>query len=201
MKIVHISDSHGKHIGLKLPKGEVLIHSGDFCEYGIDAEISAFLDWFREQPFENKILIAGNHDSDLAECQGFESLQFNLDGIHYLNHSDVIIDGVKFFGSPKSPSQFGGAFTYWPGDEDWSKIPSDTDVLITHGPPKSIFDDGLGCDSLASKVKELSLKAHCFGHIHQAKGMSNVNNTTYSNAAESINLIQLNHETKGLQND
>lgn len=34
LKIVCISDSLGKHGGVRLPEGEVLIHAGDFMTYG-----------------------------------------------------------------------------------------------------------------------------------------------------------------------
>lgn len=189
MKIIHISDTHGNHTELSLPPGDVLIHSGDFCKFGIDVEINAFLNWFRKQPFTHKILIGGNWDSDLAECQGIEELQFDLEGITYLCDDSVIIDGVKFFGSPKSPSEFGGAFTYHPQDSDWSMIPDDTDVLITHCPPKGILDDNLGCPKLAERISELDLNMHLFGHIHQAKGVQKINDTFYSNAAESVHAL------------
>lgn len=39
MRIVHISDTHGHHSQLRLPQGDVLVHSGDFSDYGIDVAI------------------------------------------------------------------------------------------------------------------------------------------------------------------
>jgi calcineurin-like phosphoesterase family protein len=194
MKIIHISDTHGRHKNLLLPPGDVLIHSGDFSDYGIDVETHAFLSWFKEQPFKYKILVAGNHDEFMYESEGIEGLQFDLDGIHYLNESEVVIEGVKFYGSPRVPSDFSMAFTYYPEDANdvWKDLPADVDVLITHGPSKGFLDDGLGCKALRLKVDEMpNLKAHLFGHIHQAKGMLKKGSTFLSNAAESVNVIQI----------
>lgn len=191
MRIVHISDTHGKHRDLVLPPGDVLVHSGDFCELGIDVEINAFLNWIDRQSYKHIVLISGNHDSDLAECEGFVDLQFEFGRVHYLCNDSIVIDGVKFYGSPYTPSEFGDSFTYYPEDADWSNIPNDTDVLVTHGPPRDILDDGQGCSALKTRVAELNLKAHLFGHIHQSKGMKKKGNTFYSNAAESIHVLEL----------
>ena len=106
MHIVHISDTHGKHRDLSLPAGDVLIHSGDFSQYAIDVETVDFLDWFRGQPFKHKIMIAGNHDKTLSDCNGDELKHYDFDGIHYLNGGAVVIDGIKFYGSPQAPSDF-----------------------------------------------------------------------------------------------
>ena len=53
-------------------------------------------------------------------------------------------------------------------------IPSDTNILITHSPPKGILDfdestgEHLGSWYLKERVEELeNLKAHIFGHIHE----------------------------------
>lgn len=215
LKVVHISDTHGKHQELCLPEGDVLIHSGDFSVYAIDEETESFLDWFRNQNFKHKILIAGNHDRTLFESRGFEDKQFNLKDIVYLSdHSltgqclvndmrvgakqiggknSVVIDGFTFYGSAWTPSDFQMSFTYYPGEgqEFWEKVPRDVDVLITHGPAKGMLDNDKGCLDLAERMSDLNIKAHLFGHIHEAKGQEVKNGVIYSNAAESINVFTL----------
>jgi len=62
MKFVVISDTHGQHRSLKLPKGDVIIHAGDISKSGHPVEIEDFLDWFSKLKFKYKIFIAGNHD-------------------------------------------------------------------------------------------------------------------------------------------
>lgn len=57
---VCISDTHCKHEDLgELPKGDVLLVSGDFTQEGRPSELRAFADWLRKQPFRHKVLVAG----------------------------------------------------------------------------------------------------------------------------------------------
>lgn len=145
------------------------------------------------QPHKHKILISGNWDETLHECKGFESDSFDMTGIHYLCDSEVVIEGVKFYGSPKTHSDFVQAFTYYLEDADgqWHEIPDDTDVLITHGPMEGILDDGCGCKALRTKVEEVKPKLHLFGHIHQSHGFVESNGTTFSNASCVVNVFNL----------
>ena len=64
VSIVHISDTHGRHADLVLPSAQMLIHTGDFCEYGTDAEWESFNLWLGEiKPNYRWIfVIMGNHD-------------------------------------------------------------------------------------------------------------------------------------------
>lgn len=194
MNITHISDTHGKHRLLELPGGDVLVHSGDFSELGMDVETESFLNWFRQQPYQYKILIAGNHDRTLFEVQGSEESAYDLEGIYYLNHSGVEIEGVAFYGAPSTPLDFPMAFCYYPEDAEkvWCDFPKKVDVLITHGPAKGILDNGYGCHILAKKIEQLvGLQAHLFGHVHEAKGMVNINGAVHSNASSGFHLIEL----------
>ena len=55
-------------------------------------------------------------------------------------------------------------------------IPSDIDVLITHGPPKGVLDkcrDGrrVGCPHLLYRVEAIQPVMHIFGHIHESRGI------------------------------
>lgn len=54
----------------------------------------------------------------------------------------------------------------------WEKIPANTDILITHGPPKGhgdTSDQGVscGCEELLARIKVLKPALHIFGHIHE----------------------------------
>jgi predicted phosphodiesterase len=143
MKITFISDTHNKHNHLTsnaynniLGSGDVLVHAGDCTSMGKSHEITNFLNWLSMTDFKHKIFIAGNHDfgfemhTDIAE-------EFKEKGIIYLFDSEVIIDGVKFYGSPWQPEFYDWAFNLPRGEklaEKWAKIPGNTDILITHGP-------------------------------------------------------------------
>lgn len=61
----------------------------------------------------------------------------------YLENSTCDMFGYKVFGSPYTPTFFDWAFNLDIGPHlqaVWNEIPDDTDILITHGPPKDILD-------------------------------------------------------------
>lgn len=205
MKIVCISDTHNKHQKLKLPACDLLIHAGDFSGKGKSAEIFDFMKWFssKEVPGKHKIFISGNHDfaMESSECGIYEK-QANDLGIIYLNDTGIEIDGVKIWGSPISPWFHDWAFNRQRGMEirkHWDLIPKDTEILITHGPPKGILDktwrgQNVGCEELSKMIFEekklTELKLHVFGHIHEDKGIKDVAGIRFINAS-SVNINPL----------
>ena len=70
---------------------------------------------------------------------------------------------------------------------DYPKISDDTDVLITHSPAYGILDidDGInyGSEEILTKLSDLHLKAHLFGHIHAQHGVMTQKGVTFSNGA------------------
>ena len=143
MQIIAISDTHGKHRDVELPRGDVLVHAGDFTVGGEKSATLDFVNWFSVQPFEHKLFIAGNHDL-WAESHEEELTSYaNEQGVHYLCNSAVEIAGLTFWGSPQTPRFMDWAFMYSPGGEaesQWNQVPESVDVLVTHGPPKGILD-------------------------------------------------------------
>ncbi len=185
MKLCILSDSHGLHDQVKVEPSDVLIHCGDCTNDAGQAALRNFLVWLERQPAKDKILIAGNHDwafekwPDLAQAMVKEFAP----SVHYLQDSGVEIDGVKFWGSPMTPSFYGWAFNRDRGDaikRHWDLIPEGTDVLVTHGPPKGFLDYNkydkfhCGCEDLLNAITQLSPKLHCFGHIHQGHGAQEI---------------------------
>lgn len=192
MKVCIISDTHNKHKRLaKLPEADVIIHCGDFTSMGYSHEILEFMKWFSQLPYNNKIIIAGNHDW-LFETNGIIAREKVPENVNYLEDSEVIIDGIKFYGTPVSLPFMNWAFNR-PEEklkQHWEAIPDDTDVLITHQPPFGIFDWSVydnkhtGSPSLYFEVVErIKPKIHCFGHIHSGHGIKVIENTTFVNAS------------------
>ena len=70
---------------------------------------------------------------------------------------------------------------------NYSKIPGDTDILITHSPAYGIldFDDGInyGSEEISAKISTIKLRAHLFGHIHAQHGIIEKHGIIYSNGA------------------
>jgi Icc-related predicted phosphoesterase len=188
MKLVIISDTHTFHKKMTspIPDGDVLIHCGDICNQGFMFEVTDFIDWFIGHPHKYKIFIAGNHDFALMKkIQKIRGIldSLALENVFYLEDSGVTIGNVNFWGSPWQPEFHNWAFNLPRGKplkEKWDLIPSNTNVLITHGPPKTdgntdyvIYGEkNIGCEELAIKIEQLSeLQVHCFGHIHEGYGV------------------------------
>jgi predicted phosphohydrolase len=193
MKIICISDTHGLHGHLKgkIPDGDMIIHSGDFCNGGDYFECVEFFAWFGSLPHKYKLVIAGNHDVWMEKASRSEINAIIPPGIHYLQDEGVTIEGLNFWGSPVQPEFFDWAFNRKRGlaiQEHWNLIPKNTDVLITHGPPMSILDKApdnthVGCANLFTTIRDLKLKLHVFGHIHDGYGIEVKNNIMFVNAA------------------
>lgn len=191
MTIVAISDTHGKHQSIVLPKGDMLIHAGDVSSRGKENEVVAFLKWFAATDFAYKIFIAGSHDF-YFERFGDEIInQLIPPNVIYLNDSGIEIEGVKIWGSPISPWFYDWAFNRYRGNEikkHWDEIPQNTDILITHGPVFGILDttsrnENVGCKDLLEKINEINPKFHICGHIHEAYGQIKNNQTEFLNAS------------------
>lgn len=194
MRLACISDTHNQHDALRLPSGDVLIHAGDFTGVGRSHEVEAFAKWLGAQPHRHKILIAGNHDwlfeRDNAQARAW--LARYCPKAHYLQDSGVEIEGVKFWGSPWTPLFLNWAFNLKRGQplaDKWAQVPSDTQVLITHGPPWGILDltrhgENVGCKDLKDALnKQISPKVHVFGHIHEGYGTWTRLGTKFVNAS------------------
>lgn len=199
MKIIAISDTHTLHKKQTPPKGDVIVHAGDFSGHGNYNEFIDFIRWFGALPHPHKIFIAGNHDRWL-EGGSREEIQrivnhYVGDNTHYLYDSSVVIDGKKFYGAPWQPEFCNWSFQAPRGArmaEKWDMIPDDTNVLITHGPAYGHGDyvpmgkRHAGCLELLIRIKEIGPQLHICGHIHEGYGVSRSDecpDTKFINAA------------------
>jgi Icc-related predicted phosphoesterase len=193
-----ISDLHG--FKPELPGGDLLIVAGDLTARDEPDEYIYFRDWLVKQNYRRRIVIAGNHDNKLELDYTFGATLF-LEIADYLCDSGTEFEGLKIWGSPWSHRFIGmypkcTAFTYF--DETWyydkilSKIPHDTDILVTHTPAYGILDktfDGrhVGSTSLRKCFFRVRPRLHVCGHIHEQGGRtvdlvtSKVVNASYVN--------------------
>jgi predicted phosphodiesterase len=112
MKICFISDTHNIHGMMfhEIPECDLLIHCGDCMNSGNIFEVPDFLTWFNTlDQAKHKVYIAGNHDFAYQnfEEQIMEHL-VDYDHIKYLQDESTVIEGVKIFGSPRTPK-----FGHW----------------------------------------------------------------------------------------
>ena len=209
LRFVCLSDTHNKHLQIKdLPKGDVLLHAGDFTYGGEPEHVEAFTDWLGTLDYKYKIVIAGNHEItfDLKKEEllkrkffgddadfNFEDIKSKLGNCIYLEDSAVVIEGIKIYGTPHQPWFHNWAFNRHSKSRKhlFAKIPSDTDILLTHGPPYDILDfvesgvnANVGCPVLSNEVlNRIKPKYHVFGHIHEANGVEQYDGITFINAA------------------
>lgn len=189
MRIVCVSDTHGRHRDVTVPDGDVLVHAGDLTRYGRPEEVRDVGEWLGGLPHRHKVVIAGNHDFCFQEQPGLA--RPHITHAVYLEDEAVTIDGVVFYGSPWQPWFGGWAFNLPRGPElaaVWAKIPAGTGVLVTHGPPHGILDatrrgESAGCLDLFNRVFEVRPRLHVFGHIHEAAGRLDVDGITFVNAS------------------
>lgn len=193
MKIAHISDTHNLHRQIKkLPKADILVHSGDVSFGGTVEELMDFLDWFSALDYEHKVFIGGNHDYCLERASSKEVQKFLPKDCYYLNGNGITINNIRFWGVPFFVEDDISGEYY----NLIKRIPKKVDVLITHRPPLGILDNAgnisFGCSELLDKITDIKPKIHLFGHTHDAYGMVEVENTRYYNGAlvdEKYNLI------------
>jgi len=173
-----------------------------------------------------KVVIAGNHDLSFdpgfylnphkdpagqgrppwvwrrhPQPHAYEEVRGALEkcGVRYLEDEVQEVCGYRIYGSPWQP-EFGlWAFNAKRGPEiraKWEAIPSDIDILMTHGPPRSFGGLCLGldrngrvdaheegCADLLDVIQDRSFPIHVSGHIHEGYGVRNDKLTTYINAS------------------
>jgi Icc-related predicted phosphoesterase len=195
VKLVLISDTHGQHADVTVPEGDMLVHAGDFSEgsgpMGLKNTIE-FLDWFALQPHQYKIFIAGNHDFWAAKNRSLLREEAFSRGLIYLQDEWVIINNVKFWGTPWVPNLPQWAFHERNTDyaaRRLAAVDTDVDVMISHGPPRGIGDvlahtgEEVGCPELRSWVDFNAPRYHIFGHVHEGSGVVPQIWTTFINAS------------------
>ncbi|HEX3764023.1 MAG TPA: metallophosphatase domain-containing protein [Kofleriaceae bacterium] len=187
MRIVAVADTHLFHQDLAVPDGDVFVHAGDMCRGGALSELAVAARWIAGLPHRHKVIVAGNHDWAFVRAPAAARAMFA--GAHYLEDSEVTLDGVRFHGSPWQPAFNDWAFNLPRGPAlaaVWARIPRGVDVLITHGPPVGIGDctsvaGRTGCADLLARVEEVAPRLHLFGHIHQDGGVWQRGATTFAN--------------------
>lgn len=187
MQIVCISDTHGQHRNLELPAGDILIHAGDLTVRGTTTQINDSFEWLAELPYKHKIVVAGNHDFGLErKSQGIKIPS----GVIYLENQEVIVEGLKIWGSPVCTPYYDWAFMWdLPRRQELYKtIPDDVDIIVNHGPAFGVLDwtsknSNAGCEILRERLRQIRPKLFVFGHIHEDYGIQNIDGTIFVNAA------------------
>lgn len=191
MEIICISDTH--LAAPLLHPADLLIHAGDMTYQGTQKETTQTLEWFRSirHQFDKIVVVPGNHELGWEADFLARKADFAAIGVDLLYDEAVEYEGLSIWGSPVQPRFFDWEFNRNRGadiKQHWDKIPLETNILITHGPPFGIGDltprgEHVGCQDLLDKVRSLpNLRLHVFGHIHEGRGVTLLNGVSYVNA-------------------
>lgn len=186
-----------------------------------------FQTWALNLPCQKVLFIAGNHDFALeyllnngthlaietghswrtmgSDSWDITELLFQIESnnkIVFLSDSEYNFNGVKFYGTPWCPSLMNWAFYKNSDDLNkvFAKIPKNTDVLITHCPPKFgtqgvvleknwNYRSNFGCEELYNNVKNIFSEKTTptwviSGHIHSGNHkVETENNINYVNVS------------------
>ena len=187
MRIVAVADTHLFTDDIQIPDGDVFVHAGDMCRGGDFDELDEAAAWIMSLPHRHKVIVAGNHDWLFVHDPPLARTLFA--DAFYLQDDEVVIDGIRFYGSPWQPEFNDWAFNLPRGvpiAAVWRKIPAGLDVLITHGPPEGFGDRSpvggrAGCADLRRRIAEVTPRLHLFGHIHQDGGLWHDGSTVLAN--------------------
>ena len=188
-RIIATSDFHGKLP--PIPECDLLLIAGDICPAGDPLKQAKWLNttfrtWLDSIPAKEVVAIAGNHDQIFERAP--ELVPKNLKW-HYLQDSFITLYGLTIYGTPWQ-LPFWGAFNLTEGRlaEIYTKIPTTTDIIISHGPPYGIHDEvpnkiHTGSTSLLTRTLQIKPKLLLFGHIHNAYGQTTRDGTTFANVS------------------
>ena len=192
IKVILIADTQSlnRHHRIVLPRGDLLIHAGDFCtperEMWVVEETAQ---WLAESPIANKFVIGGNHDALLNTHLSEARRIFKNHGIDYINCGERCACGLRVF----------GVSYYRHAKFDWGSLPTDLDILITHAPPWGILDwddntghKNIGDTKLLKAVMAKRPRLHLFGHSHTPHGLWRGEHTLFVNGALSTSGVPLN---------
>lgn len=190
LSVILTSDLHGYLP--EVPECDLLLIAGDICPDGspqmqADWLYHKFRPWLSSSKAKEVVAVAGNHD---WVFQTHPQLVPKLPW-HYLQDQEMEVLGVKIYGTPWQPVFFDWAFNLDEEElvEKWKLIPSDTCILLLHGPPhgygdRNISGEHTGSASLTRRIRQIRPQLVICGHIHEARGEYNLDGIRIINACQ-----------------
>lgn len=208
MKIVAISDVHGKWNKLKIPECDILISVGDYSFRGEEYMVREYHEWLNKQDARCVISIQGNHEKWVEKnfTEAKEIAQKACSIVHFVDEGLVEFEGLKIWCSAITPFFCNWAWNRYRGEEikrHWDRIPAGVDIIATHGPAYGIHDKldnhgsdpgaHVGCQDLLNKILEVKPKIHLCGHIHCGHGYQKLNDIEFFNVSVCGETYQVDH--------
>ncbi len=193
MKILQVSDIHGsfsavEKIAEKVRAGNysLVIAAGDITNFGTPEQANTLLGKIAETGVK-VLFVAGNCDPEAM-------LKWQPDSKNIINMHlrRVEIEGLEFLGlAGGGPKSVGTIIEF--NEEQFKNLlaelkpKSERFVLISHTPPYGTEADNIGSSHIGSKSireyveKTKPILVSC-GHVHEARSVSKLGNTTIVNA-------------------
>ena len=170
VRFVCISDTFDQLQNLIIPDGDVLIHAGNFTNYGSTVEFHSTKSILKKLPHKYKIIVPGNND--ITQYDPF-ALYPN---IIFLKYASTNVYGYNIYGGPSLSDD--------PIPINHDLIPSNIDIVISHRPPYGILDGkSQGEAYLLNQIQKVKPLYHVFGHVCESHGTLYKNGTTFINAS------------------
>eukprot|EP00565_Helicotheca_tamesis_P003376 CAMPEP_0185729172 /NCGR_PEP_ID=MMETSP1171-20130828/4508_1 /TAXON_ID=374046 /ORGANISM="Helicotheca tamensis, Strain CCMP826" /LENGTH=235 /DNA_ID=CAMNT_0028397951 /DNA_START=95 /DNA_END=802 /DNA_ORIENTATION=- len=196
ISVICISDTHGCHREVHIPDGDILIHAGDFTNFGKEQDATDFNDWLGELPHEHKIVVNGNHECNTGWKKKTKKMLHNATFLLNsqvtvkVRNVDVRIHGTQFFWPMNSANPY------------YDQISGPVDIFVCHGPVAGMVDGKLGCKMLRQTVERLKPNLVVSGHIHQAHGQcEGLGGIKFVNAANCANGYRIENPAINVQLD
>jgi len=180
-----LSDTHGTLPQLDLDGIDLVLHAGDWSnrqktDYGGQLYDFTYiiLTWIEQVRLKVPFYwTLGNHETFVEDLPLSKVFYDGMINNGLLLDDYVIFNGLKIWGNPWTPTFCNWGFN----DRDYpdflgrrfSRIPDDTDIIISHGPIYGIHDfvdypadHHAGSKELARRVKEIRPKLVLSGHLH-----------------------------------
>ncbi len=218
--IVHFSDWHA--MWLDVPPADLYICTGDMCPnslgHWVDWDREAhfqkqFMKWspvVLPSKDAEVICVRGNHDH-IAIAPLFPDHQVTeiIDPTVLHTYENPVLNrpltvagmrGIKYIRG-NSPDEM-----RLPELDDRARTIPVADILVTHCGPRGILDKTInpkkqdehgehtGSPYLTTYISMHQPLLHCFGHIHEQKGVEMAGKTICSNAATGFNVIELSYD-------
>jgi Icc-related predicted phosphoesterase len=218
IRIAHFSDLHSDLTRLAhcldLKGVDLWVTSGDFFNNSTRGEVKyevpyqtrwlgLNIDFFKKLFGETPVLVQdGNHDYAPTQ-QIFAAAGIDARQVHRTKREVVL-------GAEKKVLTYAGfrEINWIAGEWNGETHPTDMagivdqvmgenpDLLINHSPPGGILDGAFahyGIPSLAGQLsyREHTVKANLFGHCHDSAGIKIEDGVIYSNAATTMNIVEI----------
>jgi hypothetical protein len=167
------------------PRGDILVHSGDFSNDGTTEEFQRF-DSFLElasRMYPYRVIVFGQNDVKVFKKDWDRMRGLLPHATHVLCNSEATILGLKFYGYPwardaKASSSMISSLFRTSGSGKSELIPQGLDVLVSGVAAFGKLDvtysgEHQGMQDLAEAVKSARPMLHLHGAVHESRGFLN----------------------------